>query len=299
VCAVFDSFLTLFVLLVILGVVAWALLGRRSQTTKRRAPTYRRRSPWMRRLPILLIAGALVFLAIAFTQFRFLRSRAATGTVILTMDVSESMGRSDVEPTRLDAAVAAARAFLDGLPPDLRVGLVTFATGADVLVAPAADRSAVEDALSSLPRGEGTVIGDGLAASLDAVEAQWEREGTGPAAVVLLSDGRDTGSVVAPDQAAERAGELEVPVYTVVLGQAAAGAGGANAELLQQIADLSGGVTFTATTAGGLIDIYQGLQTRLSTELAISDSGALFVAIAAIFAIAATISILFSIRAGD
>ncbi len=74
-CAVFDSFLTLFVLLIVLGVVAWALLGRRSQTTKRRAPSYRRRSPWIKRLPILFVVGALVFLAIAFTQFRFLRSR--------------------------------------------------------------------------------------------------------------------------------------------------------------------------------------------------------------------------------
>jgi Ca-activated chloride channel family protein len=252
---------------------------------------------WSRRLPILLIAGALVFLAIAFTQFRFLRSGTAPGIVVLTIDASESMSKTDVAPTRLDAAVEAARAFLDGLPTDIRVGLVSFASAADVLVGPGSDRGAVDDALSSLPRAEGTVIGDGLAASLDAIEALWRRDGTGPAAVVLLSDGRDTGSNVPPDRAAERAGELKVPVYTVVLGQPADAGRGANAELLQQMAGVSGGSSFTATSAGRLIDVYRGLQTRLSSELKISDYGALFVGIAALFAIAATVSILLTLRA--
>ena len=73
-------------------------------------------------------------------------------------------------------------------------------------------------ALGELPRGEGTVIGDGLSMGLDAIDAQWAETGTGPAAIVLLSDGHDTGSEVPPQEAADRAAALEIPVYTVVLG---------------------------------------------------------------------------------
>ncbi len=74
-----------------------------------------------------------------FTQFRFLKEEGSAGTVILAMDVSESMGRTDVEPNRLEAAKEAARAFLDRLPTDLQVGLVTFAARSDVVVAPTTD----------------------------------------------------------------------------------------------------------------------------------------------------------------
>jgi Ca-activated chloride channel family protein len=293
---VLDSVLTLVVIMVVLGVVAWALLGRRDRTARRSASTYRRRSPWARRIPAILILGALVFLGLAVTQFRFLRERASSGTVILVLDVSESMNRTDVEPSRLEAAEDAARIFLDELPEDLRVGLVTFSGQAELLVEPAEARSAVRAAIESFVVGEGTVIGDGLAAALDAIEAEWEETGTGPAAVVLLSDGRDTGSAVPPEDAAERAADLEVPVHTVVLGQGASAGGAANEALLAQIADATGGEPFTATTAGGLIDVYRTLQTRLTTELAISDYGALFVGISAMFAIAATIAILLSMR---
>lgn len=294
-----DSFLALAVLILVVGVIAWALLGRRESPDQRKRSSvrFRRRSPWRKRLPIILMAGAVVFLGLAFTQFQLFREEGSTGTVILAMDVSESMGRTDVDPSRLEAAKAAARVFLEKLPADLKVGLVTFAAEATIVVPPTAERAELLGALNALPRGEGTVIGDGLAASVDAIESEWEQGGKTPAAIVLLSDGRDTGSVVAPIEAAGRAAEIEVKVHTVVLGQAlATEGGGANVELLQQIADDTGGSAFTADTAGGLLDVYDALQTQISTELGISDYGALFVGIAAFFAIAATVAVLFSLR---
>jgi Ca-activated chloride channel family protein len=294
---VFDSVLALVVIIAVVGVILWAVLGRRTRADRRKSPAYRRRSPWLKRLPILLIIGSLIFLALGFTQFRFLRERASVGTVMLVLDVSESMNRTDVAPTRLAAAQQAAGIFLDELPEELQVGLVTFAGEAVLLVAPDETRSTVDAALSELPVGEGTVIGDGLSTALDGVAADWEVNGTGPAAVVLLSDGRDTGSAVPPEEAAARAAELGIPVHTVVLGQAAAtGGGGEASTLLVDVADTTGGSTYTATTAGGLIDVYRTLQTELSTELAISDYGAVFVGLSALFAIAATVAILFSLR---
>jgi Ca-activated chloride channel family protein len=297
---VLDSFLALGVLILVVGVIAWALLGRRQPAagTKRGPSRYRRTSAWRKRAPILLMLGALVFLALAFTQFKLFREAGSSGTVILTMDVSESMGRTDVDPSRLEAAKAAARVFLEGLPADLKVGLVTFANEATVLVAPTANRAELLGALNALPRGEGTVIGDGLQASVDTLEDEWSANGLTPGVIVLLSDGRDTGSAMAPLDAAENAKEDDVKVHTVVLGQALQTAGGgANAELLQQVATATGGSAFTADTATGLNDVYAGLQSQISTELGVSNYGALFVGLAGLFAIAATVAVLVGLRA--
>lgn len=253
-----------------------------------------RRRPWGKRIAIGLMVGAVIFLGLAFTQFRYFHEERSSGTVVLAMDVSESMGRTDVAPNRLEAAKAAARGFLDQLPSELQVGLVTFAGQAIVLVEPTTDHREILSALGSLSRSEGTVIGDGITASLDAVETTWEKSGKGPAAVVLLSDGQDTGSLVAPDAAAGRAGGLGVPVFTVVLGPADPGGGHANSELLRQIADTTSGSALSAETAAGLLDVYRSLGTQLSTELGISDYGAAFVGVAAVLAIVATAVLLYT-----
>lgn len=244
-----------------------------------------------------LLVGAIAVAVVGFTQLRFLR-RAEAGTAMLALDVSGSMGRTDVQPSRLEAAVEAARVFLDGLPEDLSVGLVTFSGTAETLVPPTTERGRILAALNELPRGEGTVIGDGMVAALDAIASRWDDEGRAPAAIVLLSDGRDTGSAIGPEAAAARAGELGVPVHTVVVGQDLTGErAGANVGLMSRIAASTEGSAFTASTAGGLIDVYETLRTQLSTELAVTDFGAFFIAAAGALAVAATLALLVAIRA--
>lgn len=147
-------------------------------------------------------------------------------------------------------------------------------------------------------RERGTVIGDGLAPAIDAIE-EARRDGETAAAVIRLSDGRDTGSAVTPLQAAARGSEVEVTVHTVALGRppdAEAEAPAANTELLAEVAETTGGSALTADTAGGLLDVYQELESEISTDLQISDYGALFVEIAAVFAVSATLSLLFALR---
>jgi hypothetical protein len=101
--------------------------------------------------------------------------------------------------------------------------------------------------------------------------------------------------VVRPTDAAARARELGVQVHTVLLGQSAGGLGDSVA-FLQEIADTTGGSAYTADTASGLIEVYETLESEISTELAISDFGALFVGVAGALAIAATVAILFALR---
>ncbi len=256
-----------------------------------RRSAYRETPTWLRRLPLIFVIVAVVCLAVAVAQFRIAKQKA-TPVVVLVIDTSKSMDATDVEPDRLSAAQSAAQIFLSELPADFEVALVTFADEPSILVTPTADHGAVSQALGDLPRGTGTVIGDGLTAGLGAIETQWADTTKGPAAIVLLSDGRDTGSQVPPERAAEHAAGIGIPVYTVILGAQKEDGGGANTALLQEIAATTKGTASTSASSGQLSNIYGSLGSQLSSQLKISSSAQLFVFLAIAFAMAAALSLL-------
>lgn len=267
------------VLIVVLVVVALIVVaymtGLRPEPARGRRPVpgiLRRRSKWRKVLPLIPLVLAVGCLILAFFGSRFIVQETFP-TIVLVMDVSDSMKAIDVAPNRLAAAEAAAIAFLDELPDDFRVGLATFAGEAQLVVPPTRAHDDVVDALGVLTTSRGTVIGDGLSVALDAIEEIQRGDDGSSAAAVLLSDGRDSGSVVAPQTAATRASSMEVPVFTVVIGQVAVGGGpGANLEALQAIAETSGGETFTAETADELTSRYETLGSRLSVDLEVEPS---------------------------
>jgi Ca-activated chloride channel family protein len=269
----------------------------------------KRRGPqWRRRLPVGLVVGAVLSLLFAFGQVRIDR-QVTSGTVVLAIDVSRSMGGTDVLPNRLEAAKVAAAAFLDRLPPGFRVGLSTFAVTSAVPIAPTSDRARVADALGALTvdTGTGTVIGDGLSAALDAIQADGDGREDRPAAVVLLSDGRDSGSTIPPERAASRARELGVPVFTVAIGEApstsatsATPADGSQtpgvSDVLAHIAEETDATAYTTQTADQLTHVYDRLGSRLSTELAIDESAGPYVIAAIVMALVAAAVLLVGAR---
>ncbi len=288
-------------LILVAGAVAYGVVVMIDAIVARRRRKLRgkRRGPqWRRRLPVALVVGAIVSLLFAFGQVRIDRQVTA-GTVVLAIDVSHSMGSTDVLPNRLAAAQVAAMAFLDRLPAGFRVGLATFSVSSAVPVLPTSDRTRVTTALGSLvvDPGTGTVIGDGLSSALDAVQAD-RGDGDRPAAVVLLSDGRDSGSTIPPERAAARAAELGVFVYTVTIGEAPTASSGsspstgvtpgASTDVLGAMAERTGAESFTTSTSDQLTDVYDTLGSRLSTELAIDDSAGPFVVAAVVMLLAAT-----------
>ena len=138
---------------------------------------------------------------------------------ILAVDVSLSMEATDVRPNRLAVAQEAARAFVEDLPDDLDVGLVTFHDVAGVAACSAGTAYALLDAIDRLPLGEGTAIGEAVVTSLDAVaEALPGEDGEPvPARIVVMSDG-ETTSGISNEEAAERAALAGVPVDTIAFG---------------------------------------------------------------------------------
>jgi Ca-activated chloride channel family protein len=141
------------------------------------------------------------------------------------------------------------------------------------------------------------VIGDGLTEALDAIEQIRLDAPDTPAAALLLSDGNDTGSRVSPAEAAARAGSLDVPVFTVVVGQVDAGEGpGADLGALEAIANTSGGDTFTAETSDELRTIYANLGSELSVELNVEPSTTPFVIAAIALTVVSGLMLLYAPR---
>ena len=235
----------------------------------------------LRHLPlvILLVALATMIVGVARPHANVTVKREEA-TVILAMDTSRSMGATDVSSTRLDAARAAAKAFVAKVPQKFRIGVVSFATRAVVGLPPTADRSLVDASLDTLRPGEGTAIGDGVALSVQLGEKIHEQDGASPPkAVVLISDGAREGGRVSPEAAAARARAQHVPVYSVLVGtqngvvhQKLTGGFDqiirvpASPGTLEQIAKTSGGEFFTAPSTDRLRQVYEDLGSRLGTR---------------------------------
>ena len=130
-----------------------------------------RRPSWRRHLPPALYLGAIAALLIGLARPTMVVAvPREDATVILAMDVSGSMRATDVSPTRLDAARASALSFIDQLPENVRVGIVSFASEPVTLVSPTTDRAQLKSAIDGLTARDGTAMGDALMQVLDIAE---------------------------------------------------------------------------------------------------------------------------------
>jgi len=125
------------------------------------------RSAWRQHVPpaLFLLATALLLLALSRPQ-ALVSLPSQQQTVILAMDVSGSMRATDVQPNRLEAAQAAARAFVDEQPAHTRIGIVAFAGTAYLVQPPTRSREDVIAAIDRFQLQRGTATGSGLIVSL-------------------------------------------------------------------------------------------------------------------------------------
>ena len=156
---------------------------------------------WRRHLPAaafgLATLGMVLALARPVVPVDVPRERA---TVVVAVDTSASMRATDVEPTRIAAATAAAGRFVDDLPETFNVGLVTFSGTSAVAVPPGTDRGPIHDALTD-PSSERAPPSATLCSPPSGPSERGRRLGFDappaaaqppPARIVLLSDGDNT-----------------------------------------------------------------------------------------------------------
>jgi Ca-activated chloride channel family protein len=243
------------------------------------------RPGWRRHLPPVLILGALAALVIALARPQHpVAAPQRAATVMMVTDTSGSMNAADVDPDRLSAAVNAAKKLTDQLPPNFRLGLVTFADTADVQAPPTTDRDPVKAALDRLRASGGTAMATGLQRAIDLArapvpDASGKRTSRLPSVLVLLSDGKDTQSPIDPLEVARQAKELKIPIFTIALGTPTGEVQvqdqfgftqsipvPPDTETLRQIASITGGRYFAAPDAARLESIYSNLGTKLSSK---------------------------------
>ncbi len=182
-------------------------------------------------LALLAVAGLCIALA---RPHKSTLVPSEDATVVLVIDVSGSMQAKDVKPTRLAAAQAAVRKFLDHVPKQVKVGLVAFAGEPQVAAPPTTDRGVVREGLDTLDYFGGyggTAIGDALAAAVELVKPPppggvqtiaytiaAAPEKKSPVTILFLSDGHQTRGLLQPLEGAARARTAHIPVFTIALG---------------------------------------------------------------------------------
>ena len=260
-----------------------------------------RRPGWRRHLTFALLMIGLVVLSVGVARpsaaVKVPRDRA---TVMLDIDVSLSMEATDVLPSRLKAAQKAGKQFADLLPGRINLGLISFASNADVLVPPTLDRDTVKKAIDGLRLAERTAIGEAIFSSLDAIRvfslATTARgDKPPPARIVLLSDGSNTygRSVSSAITAAQKA---HVQISTIAFGTPNGTVTGSNGEqvpvpadtaTLSQIALQTGGTFHTATSVGELQAVYRDIGSQIGYTTKQRDISWRFLAVGLLFTLAA------------
>jgi Ca-activated chloride channel family protein len=282
-------------LLIPLFVLLYLRLQRRRQAAVRYAglglaqgagesgPGIRRHIP-----PALFLAGlAILMVAMARPQ-AVVNLPRVEGTLILAFDISGSMAADDLKPTRMEAAKAAARGFVQRQPSGVQIGIVAFSESGMAVQAPTNDRETILATIDRLAPDRSTSLGQGILASLDAIAKSAEQAASPedgaavaptalpapmaeapdtPGIILLISDGENTAP---PDPfgAAQAAAERGVRIYTVGIGSAA----GTTLEVngftvhtrldeatLKEIAQLTDGAYYNAENEQELQEVYENI----------------------------------------
>ena len=270
-----------------------------------RRPGIRRHIP-----PLFFLCGIALMLLAAARPFGVVTLPREQATVILTLDVSGSMRANDMKPTRLEAAKAAALAFVALQDAQTRIGVVSFSWNANTVQAPTTDRELVRAAINRLTNQQSTAIGSGILVSLEAIfekpnpnpprlgdplapatptPTPVPRGNLTPATIILLSDGQNrTGP--SPITAAQTAAGRGVRVFTIGIGTpqgiTVEGAGGfgfraiLDEDTLKRIAAITDAKYFHASDETALLTIYQNLAKGVTVTSQKEESTVFFTAAA-------------------
>lgn len=267
-----------------------------------------------RHLPFALFTAALVLLAIALARpSASIATLQRTATVVLAFDVSNSMGATDVKPSRLAASKAVGDAFVRGQPSGVRIGVVAFGDSSVVVQRLTSNHAAVLAAIHHLALGGGTAIGQGILSALDVITGKTLRinesglaNESGPAhigyyggsTIVLFSDGEDE-SKTGPAPMARLASVAGVRIHTVGVGTPAGTtvqvggfniATALNSQTLESIAKVTNGSYHQATNAAGLSTISRAIDLHFAVTRKYTEITGVFAAGAALLLVVSALA---------
>lgn len=263
--------------------------------------------PGLRRhIPPVMMLGALGLMLFATARpVALIAAPGQEGEVILAIDTSGSMQADDLKPTRVEAAKAAARSFVDRQPGGIEIGVVQFSDDAQLVQAPTTNRDDIISAIDRLEPQGGTAIGSAIRVSLntllgnkataDTTDSADPQPAVAPGSyssgfIVLLTDGENTWGPP-PVEVAQKAAAEGVRIYTVGIGSAAGSVlhingqsmhAGLDELTLKEVANMTGARYYNALSETDLKTIYENISSRLVLKTERQEITAGFTAAAAL-----------------
>ena len=266
-----------------------------------------KQSQWRRHLAVALSLLSLVTLVMAWARPNGIdyvpRERA---TIVMIIDVSQSMAATDVAPNRLEAEKQAALTFIKSLPASFNVSIVSLSGTPSLRLPPTTDRVQAQQTINGLKLENSTAIGDSITVALSAMAMapKGDDESVAPGAIVLLSDGTNTAGR-APTQAAVAAKEQQIPIYTISYGTdwmayvdlpaeddypATRAPVPPDPDLMRELASLSGGKAFTADSLSQLNQVYENIRSEVGKMPVEKEVTALWAGYGLAFAVVAALA---------
>ena len=239
--------------------------------------------PWILRITVFV----LLVIVIARPRSAFKEQEVHTEgiDIILALDISSSMLAEDFHPkNRIVAAKEVAKEFIDGRTSD-RIGLVVFAGESYTQCPLTLDYELLKEFMDRVDVGaieDGTAIGMAVANSLNRLRESAAKSKV----IILLTDGQNNRGEIDPLTAAQAATPLQVKIYTIGVGSEGTAPYPVQTpygiryqqmevkideELLQEVADITGGKYFRALDENKLRDIYGIIDEMETTEIEVKE----------------------------
>lgn len=244
---------------------------------------------WLRHLPFALRCVAIALIIIAFARPQDVEHNSRTTSegidIVLAIDVSGTMLARDLKPDRITAARETAGNFIVDRRGD-RIGIVIFAGEAYTQAPLTTDQPTLLTMLGQIESGlieDGTAIGTGLATALNRLRESEAKSKV----VILLTDGVNNRTTIAPLTAAEIAKKLGVKVYTIGVGTNGMAPYPVqdmwgdisyqpmqveiDEQTLREIAQMTGGEYFRATDKNTLAEVYERINQLEKSEVEVTE----------------------------
>jgi len=285
----------LYLLLLIPAMVAWYIFRQKDSKASLQISTLQSfaKSPvsikvYLRHLllalRVIVIALIIIVLARPQTTNTWKNVKSEGIDIILAIDVSGSMLARDFTPDRLEAAKEIGIKFISGRQTD-RMGLVIFSGESFTLCPLTTDHASLINMFKDIKMGileDGTAIGSGLATAT----SRLKDSNAISRVVILLTDGVNNRGEIAPLTAAEIAKSYGVRVYPVGIGSMGTAPYPIQTpfgvqyqdmevkideEMLQQVADMTGGKYFRATNNKALEQVYAEIDKLERSKIEITE----------------------------
>ncbi len=258
-----------------------------SLSTIHELPVQSRFSPRRLLFGLRMLALLLLILGFARPQSGIRGEEVLTEgiDIVLAIDISSSMLAEDIRPNRVEATKIVAKEFIQGRKND-RIGLVVFAGEAYTQCPLTLDYSILLSFLDEIRVGmieDGTAIGMGIATAVKRLKSSEAKSKI----IILLSDGQNNRGEIDPITAAQTAQAFEIKIYTICAGTRGTALYpvedpffgkryvpmkvDVDEELMQRIAQMTGGRYYRATDRRSLESIYREIDRLEKTEIKVKE----------------------------